>query len=474
MKKIIFPSIVLLTSLVSYSQYSLNRILPNNPDSVFSLGSSACASGNTIISNGSFGTTPPNTVNKIYVFEDNGTNTTLTTEIETPEVGQTIGKAIISGDYIFVSSPNNSTNVSGGGAVYVFKKINNTWTYTHKIQPANQTADDHFGTSLAFENNQLLIGAYGYEDDVMPANADNGGIYVYDFTGDDWVFNQILTTYSGYGMGVMIDLENDTFITTSTNPLMQTSYALTLRKIDGTWYLINSFPIPFYMYDFTKTVNYSNNQLFVAQTSGMNTVNISIYDLQSDNTWLQVDTLTPSNGDYVNTTIDVKNNNMVLSGFGGYILMIERKNPAWYYKKENGTWTYKASFTGQSSHNNDNFGNVSYVSDNCILFGNPEEVWNTPVYANGGLYKMNTNLGTEDFQKQSVQIYPNPTADKINIISNENFIKELQLIDFTGKIVKTETQNLSELSLKDLNSGVYVLKIIDAQQNTSYKKIIKQ
>ncbi|WP_395077699.1 T9SS type A sorting domain-containing protein [Flavobacterium sp.] len=84
-----------------------------------------------------------------------------------------------------------------------------------------------------------------------------------------------------------------------------------------------------------------------------------------------------------------------------------------------------------------------------------------------------TTLGVEDFSLNATQVYPNPSngsftvktktgLDKINVYSN------------TGTCVKTINVNnadASEVDLRDLSTGVYLLELLNSNDK-SWKKII--
>ncbi|MGZ4047774.1 MAG: T9SS type A sorting domain-containing protein [Bacteroidia bacterium] len=78
----------------------------------------------------------------------------------------------------------------------------------------------------------------------------------------------------------------------------------------------------------------------------------------------------------------------------------------------------------------------------------------------------------------SIEIYPNPSVDKINLVSNADLKKcSLQIFDITGKLLKQEShdrilaQTVVEIDLSMLSSGVYILKI-QSEKGVDQKKII--
>lgn len=81
------------------------------------------------------------------------------------------------------------------------------------------------------------------------------------------------------------------------------------------------------------------------------------------------------------------------------------------------------------------------------------------------------NLNTTEVSKFKVEIYPNPVQNVLNIKSDEK-IKNVEIINTNGQIVlqsKSKSFNVS-----NLNAGVYILKIVNAQGKTTTHKFIKK
>lgn len=69
----------------------------------------------------------------------------------------------------------------------------------------------------------------------------------------------------------------------------------------------------------------------------------------------------------------------------------------------------------------------------------------------------NEVLGLDTEELSELSIYPNPTKDKVKIVSN-NPIDTVEVYDILGKKVK-QLEGMSEINVSDLNSGIYLLKI---------------
>lgn len=76
----------------------------------------------------------------------------------------------------------------------------------------------------------------------------------------------------------------------------------------------------------------------------------------------------------------------------------------------------------------------------------------------------------------SIEAWPNPFVDNINISLLGNFSNaSIRVTSLTGKLVRQENLNtgIKQLTLEDLESGVYMLTITDARGATSTKRIVK-
>ena len=81
----------------------------------------------------------------------------------------------------------------------------------------------------------------------------------------------------------------------------------------------------------------------------------------------------------------------------------------------------------------------------------------------------NVVLSVASNEISELSIYPNPASDKVTIISN-NPIDSIEVYDILGKQVKT-LKNTSEITVSDLNSGLYLFKIWIANK-VQIKRII--
>lgn len=78
---------------------------------------------------------------------------------------------------------------------------------------------------------------------------------------------------------------------------------------------------------------------------------------------------------------------------------------------------------------------------------------------------LSTGLFDKSFQSASNLVYPNPVRDVLNVKNAE--VSSLQVMDMKGQVMKDYTSNVpSQISVEDLQSGIYVLKM--TKGNTLY------
>ncbi len=85
-----------------------------------------------------------------------------------------------------------------------------------------------------------------------------------------------------------------------------------------------------------------------------------------------------------------------------------------------------------------------------------------------------SNLGISQGFQYTLSCYPVPTKDYIYFDVPNNFqISLVEIIDISGKVILKQNKNITELSLKDITSGIYIIKAI-INNSIHYFKIIKE
>jgi len=84
-----------------------------------------------------------------------------------------------------------------------------------------------------------------------------------------------------------------------------------------------------------------------------------------------------------------------------------------------------------------------------------------------------TDVSPETEESTGISIFPNPASTKIRIQANEKVV-DLQIFTIDGKRIKQlhPNQQTFELSIADLQNGLYLMRI-NSNQETKNSKFIK-
>ncbi|MDQ3335488.1 MAG: cadherin-like beta sandwich domain-containing protein [Myxococcota bacterium] len=168
----------------------------------------------------------------VYVYLRTGTTWALQQTIYAPnqDAGDNFGAAVaLEDDTLVVGAPLEDSNASGvggdgtnngldeSGAAYVFVRTGTTWSLQAYLKASNTGSGDLFGTSVAIDNNRLLIGAPN-EDSASTNELDNsasnaGAVYFYSRTGTTWTFGSYIKApnpgaFDEFGAAVAVDSDS--------------------------------------------------------------------------------------------------------------------------------------------------------------------------------------------------------------------------------------------------------------------------
>lgn len=83
----------------------------------------------------------------------------------------------------------------------------------------------------------------------------------------------------------------------------------------------------------------------------------------------------------------------------------------------------------------------------------------------------------EDLIEQSLNVFPNPASDRLNVSFDARLSGEVQLLDLNGSIISSSTSGvgMNELTIetKNVTPGIYVLSILGAQHPVTKMVIIE-
>lgn len=467
----------------SCSNAQVVRVEPQNFSTIYYFGVSGSFNDDQIAVYG-YDAPLPGGIPKVYLF-NMASEITPNGWLSSPETNQHFAGGVeMTNDYLFIGSTTNNSNVINGGAVYVYKKVNGNWNYLLKLQPPTQNENDRFGSTITFYDNQLFVTASGYDSNGS-STVSNGGVYVYYMQNDTFSFTQLMTGNStDFGFGDMLDIENNLLVTTSDGTITDSVY--TYNYGDVTWQLSNTMQMPVFTQnninvEASDRVSFSNGKLYLYHYEESTTAPliegrmVKIYNWSdAQMQWNFSENFSFQQGDYLEYKVKVKDNNMYLIPVGWYILQMERKNPVFYYRFNGTSWNYLNAYTGMSSFDNDNFGYFTVAKGNKVLFGNSTERWTNPFSSqNGGAYMLDSTLSTDEFDNQSIVLFPNPTNGIISITSKSAELTQIEVFDSIGKSIIVQNSNFDSIDLSPLSSGIYLCKITTTSGQFEFRKIIK-
>lgn len=133
-----------------------------------------------------------------------------------PSNGDQFGYSVsISGDTVVVGAYLEDTNAANSGAVYVYTRTLDTWSFQTMIKASNPGSNDNFGFSLSLDSDTLLVGAQREDGDDTSISNDYGAAYVFVGSGSSWSEQAILSA-DNFGMGdnfgYSVSLSGDTAV----------------------------------------------------------------------------------------------------------------------------------------------------------------------------------------------------------------------------------------------------------------------
>lgn len=471
MKKITLLLFIFCNFLTANAQTPVS-FYPTSP-SGFNFGSKIASNNSDVLVSSS---SLNGQIGKVFLFNSDSGSMSQTNVFYPDDAVSTdlFGRSLsINNEFIAVGSPFHDANFTDSGAVYIYRKIAGTWTFLQKIMAGNAIANDQFGTFVKFHNNQLFISSINYDNGNSNPTSNKGTVYVYNFNGTQWAINQTLTTDFTYKFGEKIEFENDKLVVLSKENATDYSIKLHTYTYNGTtWTPVNSTQSLGSLEEKITDFSLSGNQLFVLSTV-LNPVpnKVSIYDVNGTN-WNFSSTLSLANfPEQKFTKIEVSGENMII-GSTEYTLQMERKFPLLHYRKVSGNWTTQNTFYGNGATNNDDqFGSQIDLSGNNLIIGAPTE----GIISYGKAYYLDLLLGKREFETAKIIAYPNPTKDFV-YFQNDNLqrINSVDVYSITGKLLFSKNENSDKISLQNVATGIYFLKINFENNYSQTLKISKE
>ena len=412
----------------------------------------------------------------VYVFEKNGSTITQETYFAPSDItpndyfGSSVSLSITT-DFIAASNILNDQVDTDAGAVYIYRKVSGNWIFFQKIIAFDGVAGDYFGSDVKIVNNKLFISATNNEADGQPTSTNSGAVYIYEFNGSTWVFLEKLTQTGSLSFGNKMKIEGNKLVVKSRS-VSNSDIHLYTYNFNGTNWSFSSDLSVSDLLDF----DLDNNQLFILKSGVYNPIpnynqTMDIYNYSSG-VWNLNSTLNSLNlQDKFGTNFRVKNNIMLIS-LNFHALLYTAKTPTALYQKINGTWTFMEYLYGNGpSNEDDNFGYQMALTNDLMLVIAPSERMSPP--SMGRAYVVDMALGLNEASIPNITISPNPTNDFVSINNNGEDINQINIYQIDGKRIKSIQNDFDNVSLKEFQSGIYLIKITLSNGVSVSRKIVK-
>ncbi len=89
-------------------------------------------------------------------------------------------------------SENNTLSSSGSAYVFEYDEVQDSWELKQKLVASDRAADDYFGSAVALDNNNIVIGAYNESTNALGEDTitGSGAAYVFEYDINDGTWNQ--------------------------------------------------------------------------------------------------------------------------------------------------------------------------------------------------------------------------------------------------------------------------------------------
>lgn len=116
-------------------------------------------------------------------------------------------------------------------------------------------------------------------------------------------------------------------------------------------------------------------------------------------------------------------------------------------------------------------GRLTFENDDIVLYSKTNEILATsPINSVRKITFNNTPASTKEMATQtSIQVYPNPTQDKV-VVSGTKKFDFVRVFNMNGELMKkVPTNEVTTINMNDLPNGTYILQIA-----TDVIKVIKK
>ena len=429
----------------------------------------------------------------VRVFENaGGIWTQIGQDIEGEAAGDQCGNSISlssDGSIVAIGAFRNDGNGTGSGHVRVYENMGGTWTQIGQDIDGEFPADQTGGSlSLSSDGSIVATGAHWNDGN----GNSSGHVRVYENIGGTWT--QIGQDIDGEApddvSGRSVSLSSNGSIVAIGAPFndgngSKSGHVRVYENIGGTWTQIGQDidgEAPDDQSANWNSISLSSDGSIVAIGAHLNDGNgdlsghVRVYENISG-TWTQI-------GQDIDgeAAEDHSGNKVSISSDGSIVAISAFRNDGngtdaghvRVYENISGTWTQIGQDIDGEAPDDQSGGGVSINSNGSIVAigaryndGNGTDAGHVRVYEY-------SSLGISNHVPNRITIYPNPVKDILTIENtSNNEITSFKLYDVLGRHLLTQKDNVEQIDVSHLNSGVLFIEI-ETEKGKTTKKIIKQ
>ena len=280
-------------------------------------------------------------------------------------------------DYAIMGTYGDDSNGSSSGAAYIFKYDGTSWIQQTKLTASDDTAGDYFGYSVSIDSNYAIIGAHGNDD----SGSSSGTAYIFEYDGTSWIEQAKLTVSDGtagdyFGRSVSISENNVVVGAYGNDDNGSSSGAAYIFKYDGTNWIqqtkltaSDGAASDYFGYSVSIDSNYAI--IGAHGNDDRESSSGSVYIFEYDGTsWIEQAKLTVSDGaagDYFGRSVSISENNVVVGAYGNDDNG-SSSGAAYIFKYDGTNWIQQTKLTASDGAASDYFGySVSIGTDSAVI-----------------------------------------------------------------------------------------------------------
>jgi len=362
----------------------------------------------------------------------------------------------VNGNRLVVGAPFSNEFGAQSGAVYFFEYNGVNWIEKAKRMSPDAEPNEQFGKSVSLYGNRAIISCYQDKS----GSEFKGAAYIFEHNGNNWLQKEKLIAANSEStkyFGKVVSISDDMVVIGYPNDdtYGNNSGAIYIFEYNGTnWIqkakLFASMPEANSFFGVSVCIDqdraivgtslYQNGAAYLIQKIGNDWVIIKRFD--------SLDINDPFNDYYFGQNVSIQGNDIVVNATFGYLFNFSDQK-----------WNYVAKLIPSFNTNSNVVNNCIAMDDSLVIIGLTESVLS--------FNKRHTNMTENNLYDKSYIVYPNPSADFVNINFFDSVYYNLTIRDINSKLILRQTENFgqSKIDISSFKNGIYIVELSGDEVN---------